>query len=70
MLDLESMIFAQIVICVKKYVETYESPCFGFLSQERGWEIFVSDNATLIIEHYLRLLFLSCTVSVCKPGLR
>ena len=26
MLDLESMISAQIVICVKKYVETHESP--------------------------------------------
>ena len=46
MLDLESMISAQRVMCIKKYVENYQwkslEVCFGFLSQESGWEIFVS----------------------------
>ena len=72
MLDLEftCMISAQRVMCVKKYVENYESPWkYVFNFYPRKWVGNFCFNATLIIEHY-PLLFLSSTESVCEPGLR
>ena len=70
MLDLEFMISAQRVMCLKKYVENYESPwkyVWDFYLKKVGLKFCF--NATLIIEHY-PLLFLSFTESVCKSGLR
>ena len=68
MLDLESMISAQRVMCVKKYVENYESPWKMFwIFISRKWVGNFCFNVTLIIEHY-PLLFLSSTESVCKPA--
>ena len=71
MLDLESMISAQRVVCVKKYctlkiMKVPGSMFWIFIS--RKWVGNFCFNVTLIIEHY-PLLFLSSTESVCKLGL-
>ena len=65
MLDLESLISAQRVMCVKKYVEHYESPWKYVLD---FYLDKVGGKASLIIRHY-PLLFQTSTESVCKPGL-
>ena len=61
MLDLESMIFAERIICLKKYIENYESPwkyALDFYLKKVGGKFY-----------YIVILIVGNYPFACKPGL-